>query len=119
MIDSTPEVMTLAVDPDEHLIQMPAPMREVAHSVNPLLADLAGEHRTEPVPPEPDRLVADVDAALGQKVLDLAQRQREADVHHDDRSDHLRRAVEPSKRVVGPGHEATLTEPITGATGLV
>ena len=38
------------------------------------LADLGGEHRAKPVPPEPDGLVADVDPALGQQILDVAQR---------------------------------------------
>ena len=33
--------------------------------------DLRGEHWTEPVPPEPHRLVADVDAAFEQQVFDL------------------------------------------------
>jgi len=36
---------------------------------------LRSEHRSEPVPPEPHRLVADIDAALGQQVFDLPQRQ--------------------------------------------
>ena len=35
------------------------------------LADLGGEHRAEPVPPEPDRLVADVYPALRQQILDV------------------------------------------------
>jgi hypothetical protein len=43
---------------------MPIPVVEMAHFLNKLPADLAGEHRAEPVPPEPDRLMADVDAAL-------------------------------------------------------
>jgi hypothetical protein len=47
-----------------------------AHPIDPLPADLSGAHRTEPVPPITDRLVADVDAALVQQVLDVAQRQR-------------------------------------------
>jgi hypothetical protein len=37
------------------------------------LSDLRGEHRTKPVPPEPNRLVADIDAALEQEILDLPQ----------------------------------------------
>jgi hypothetical protein len=36
--------------------------------------DLRGEHRTEPIPPETHRLVADIDTALEQQILDLAQR---------------------------------------------
>ena len=30
------------------------------------------EHRAKPVPPKPDRLMADVDPALGQEILDVA-----------------------------------------------
>ncbi|EAQ23117.1 hypothetical protein ROS217_02660 [Roseovarius sp. 217] len=37
-------------------------------------ADLGSEHGAEPVPPEPDRLMADVDAALVQQILDVAKR---------------------------------------------
>ena len=35
--------------------------------------DLRGEQRTEPVPPEPYRLNADIDTALEQQVFDLPQ----------------------------------------------
>ena len=48
--------------------------------VNAPLADRRGEHRTEPVPPEPHRFVADIDAAFEQQIFDLPQRQRIADV---------------------------------------
>ena len=37
------------------------------HVRDPLLADLGGEHRAKPVPPEPDGLMADVDPALGRR----------------------------------------------------
>ncbi len=106
MVDGAPEVVAFPVDADEHLVEMPPPMGELAHCLNPFPTDLAGEHRTKSVPPKPDRLMANIDAAIVQKVLDLTERKREADVHHHDRSDHLRRAVEPSKRVVGLGHTA-------------
>jgi hypothetical protein len=49
-------------------------------------AYLATSHRTEPVPPEPDRLVADIDAALEQDVFGLAQRKRIPDIHQSSRS---------------------------------
>jgi len=112
MIDAAPEVVPLAVDADEHLVEMPAPLRKVAHGLDSLPADLASEHGAEPVPPKPDRLMANIDSALGQQIFDLTERKRETDVHHDDGSDHLRRAVEPSKRVVGLRHIATLSDPI-------
>jgi hypothetical protein len=38
------------------------------------LANLGGEHWTKPVPPEPDGLMADIDPALGQEILDVVQR---------------------------------------------
>jgi hypothetical protein len=44
---------------------------------------LLGEHWAKPIPPEPDRLVANVDPALGQEILDVAQRQRK---HRNGRS---------------------------------
>lgn len=66
--------------------------------VNPLATDLAGEHRAEPGPPQPHRLVADVEPSLEQQVLDIPQRQRVADVHLYDRPDHLRRAVKIAER---------------------
>jgi len=63
MIDRPPELVRLAIDVDEHLVQMPAPLG-IGMALNATLAKLRREHRTEPVPPEPHSLVADVDAAL-------------------------------------------------------
>jgi hypothetical protein len=45
VIDRTPEIMRLAVDPDEHLIQVPTPSRK-RPMVNASFPDLRGEHRT-------------------------------------------------------------------------
>ena len=42
-------------------------------ALNSALPDLGGEHRTETVPPEPHRLVTNVDAALEQQIFDLPQ----------------------------------------------
>ena len=90
------------------LIQMPAPLRIAAHVRDASLTNLGGEHRAKPVPPEPDGLVADVDPALGQQILDVAQRQRVSHVHHHDQTDDLWRAVEISERIA---HAPTLTQP--------
>src|SRR5208282_1371973 len=46
------------------LIQMPAPLRIAAHVRDASLTNLGGEHRAKPVPPEPDRLVAEGVSAL-------------------------------------------------------
>ena len=110
-LDSPPEVAHLAVDLHVDLVETPMPMGELAHVLDPLSADLAGEHRAEPVSPQPHGLVTNVDAALEQQVLDVAQGQGETDLKHDHQPDHLGRGVEPAKRVVGfllAGHPARL-----------
>jgi len=99
VIHRTPEIMRLATDPDEYLVQVPAPSRK-RPMMNASFPDRGGKHRTEPVPPEPHRLVADIDAPLEQEIFDLSQRQRIADVHHHREADHLGRAVEIAEGIV-------------------
>jgi hypothetical protein len=77
MVDGAPKIAKLAVDLHKRLIQMPTPLRVAAYVRYPPLSDLGSKHRTKPVPPKPDRLMADVDPALGQEILDVAQRQRD------------------------------------------
>src|ERR1039457_3524366 len=89
MIDGSPEIAELAIDLHENLIQMPAPLRIAAQMRYPLLTDLGSEDGAKPVPPKPDCLVADVDPALGQKILDVAQRQRVLHIHHHRQADYL------------------------------
>ncbi len=72
MIDGAPQVMHLPVDPYENLVQVPLPVR-IRLVMNPPLSYLSSEHRTESIPPEPYRLVADIDAAFMQQVFDLPQ----------------------------------------------
>lgn len=66
MIHRPPQVMGLAVDLHEYLVQVPLPVRVRAHPANAAPADLGGKHRTEPVPPKPYRFMADFHAALMQ-----------------------------------------------------
>jgi len=61
-------------DLHEDLIKMPASMTECTHRLNAVLPDLSSENRPEPVPPEPHRLVRDVDPAFVQQFLDVLQR---------------------------------------------
>src|SRR5271166_4541983 len=110
MIDGAPEIAELAVDLYKRLIQMPPPLKIAAHVRDPLLSDLGGKHRAKPVPPKPDRLMADVDPALGQEILDVAQRQRVFHVHHHDQTDYFWRAVEIPERVA---HAPKLPQPET------
>ncbi len=72
MINRAPKIVRLAIDPDEYLVEVPAPLRKRS-MMNASFPDLRGEHRTEPVPPEPDRLVADIDATFEQQIFDLPQ----------------------------------------------
>ncbi len=63
VIYRTPEIMRLSIDPDEYLVQVPAPLRK-RPMMKASFPDRGPKHRTEPVPPEPHCLVADVDAPL-------------------------------------------------------
>ena len=57
--------------------------------MNAALPDLCGKQWTEPVPPQPYGLVADVEAPLEPEILDLSQRKRITDVHHHREADYL------------------------------
>jgi hypothetical protein len=46
--------------------------------------------------------VADIDAALGQQVLNLAQRRRLSDLHHHRQADNLGRRIEITEWVSHP-----------------
>ena len=72
VIDGPPKIMDLAVDLHENPVDVPAPAAEIS-SPHPLLADIAGEHRTEAIPPKSHRLMADVDAAFMQQILHIPQ----------------------------------------------
>ena len=72
MIDSAPEIVCLAADPNKHLIQVPAPTR-IRPMMNPPLPDLCSKQRTKSVPLKSHRFVADINAALEQQIFDLPQ----------------------------------------------
>jgi hypothetical protein len=50
-----------------------------AHSIQPSAPDLGPKDRAEPVPTKPPCLLADLDPALVQQVLDVPQGQRDPD----------------------------------------
>jgi hypothetical protein len=99
--------MPFAIDLHKDLVDVPAPIRLGPHLIDALLPDLGREHRAEPVPPEADSLMADLDPALVQQVFDIPQRQGEPDVHHHRQADDLGRRLELAKRV-GSAHPETL-----------
>ncbi len=89
------EVISHAVDLHEYLVQMPPPPPPARlHRLYPAFADLGGEHRTKPVPPEPDRFAAHIDTALMQQVLDIPKREGKADVQHHRHANDLGRRFE-------------------------
>ena len=65
--------MGLAVDLHEHLVEMPLPLRDLAHVARSAGTDLAGEDRAEAMAPQPHALKANADAALTQEVFDIAK----------------------------------------------
>src|SRR4030095_9398788 len=84
-IDGAPEIHLLAADPDEHLVEVPAPVRR-----RPPCTKTPSDCGTEADHPTPDRLVRHLDATLGEQVLDVAVAQGEAEIHPDGALDHVR-----------------------------
>lgn len=102
MVDRTPQIVRLAIDLYEDLIEVPSPLRILSMPLNALLSDLRGKHWTKTVPPGTHRLVADIDPSFMKQVLDLPQRQRKADIHHHGQADNRRRCLELSERISHP-----------------
>jgi hypothetical protein len=73
MINRTPQIMPLAIDLDEHFSKAPASLAEPTHARDTRPPDIGRKPRSKAVPPQPYRLVADVDPALEQQILDVAQ----------------------------------------------
>jgi len=92
VVDGAPEIVCLAIDLHEYLVEVPAPTAGF-HALDPAFSDLSGKHRTEAMPPIPYRLVTDIDAALVQQILDIPKRQREPNVQHHCQADDFRAAL--------------------------
>jgi hypothetical protein len=90
MIDRSPEIDHLPVDPDVLLVEVPLPVSKPAHSADPLTPDVSSEKWPEAVPPLPHSLMANIDAALEQEILDVPQAQRKSDIHQNHQPDNLR-----------------------------
>src|SRR5215210_4157687 len=84
LVHRAPEVIQLAIDLQEHLIEVPSVAR-----LGPALTELSGEVGAELEAPLPDALMADDDASLGQDKLHLAQAQAEHVVQPDGIADDL------------------------------
>jgi hypothetical protein len=70
--------------------------------LNAPFADLHGKHRAKTVPPEPYRLVADIDASFMKKILDLPQRQRIPDIQCHREADNLGLRVKITECIFHP-----------------
>ncbi len=81
VLDSAPKIVPFAVDLLENLIKVSLPAAR-PHVFKTSLASFGSEQSAKPVPPEPHRFVADIDATFMQQILYVAQRRREPDVHH-------------------------------------
>ena len=82
MIYRAPAGMHLAVDLHVDLINILTPLPETPHPAHPLAPDVSREQRTEPVPPQPHRLMAHIDAPLKKQIFDIPQAEREPHVEH-------------------------------------
>ncbi len=58
------------------MLQMPAPMPECPHRLDPAAADPGREDLPKAPPPETHRLMRDVDPTLVQQALEIPQRHR-------------------------------------------
>jgi hypothetical protein len=59
---------------------MPTPVQSPLLLAYPLAPDISREKRSEAVPPQPYRLMADIDPAFKEEILDVPQAQREPDL---------------------------------------
>ena len=73
VIHSPPKVVRLVVDSHENLVQMPLPIRTSAQLLNAFLSDPGSRQRDETVLPETDRLMADINTAFVQQILDITK----------------------------------------------
>ena len=84
LIHRTPQILLLAVDSNEDLVQVPS-IAEAA--LAPL--QFSSIVRTELLTPVPNRFVRDNDSAFGEKILDMAEAQAETMVNPDGVADDL------------------------------
>jgi hypothetical protein len=86
LTDSAPQPVPTFLDGQRHLVQEPLVAASPAASTK-----LASQQRAELVAPETNRLVADLDASLGEQLFDIAVAQREAVIQPDRVADDLGR----------------------------
>ena len=88
LVDRAPQIPQPAVDPDEHLVEVPR-----AGGARAPPAQRVGAGRPELGAPPPDRLVAHRDTAYQHRLLDLTKAQREPKVQSHAVVDDLNRVA--------------------------
>jgi len=73
-VHGTPKVVRLGVDLHKHLMQVPLLVRVCLHPVCSFFSYLSRKHRAKIIPPKPNGLLADVDAAFVQQILNIPKR---------------------------------------------
>ena len=98
VINGPPKVVRLAVNLPDQLLQMPLPVRKSSHPTDPISTNFSGANRGKPMPPKPNRPVAELDPKLFKQILNVPKRQREPDVQHHRQTDDLGARLEVLER---------------------
>lgn len=75
MIDGAPKIMLDPVYLHKDLVQVPLPLRVLAHVGSSFRPDLASEDWTKAIAPKPHALVANINASLVEQVFNIAKRE--------------------------------------------
>lgn len=113
MIDGSPEIVRVAFDLHENLVQMPPPTAGI-ESPDQTFLDLRCEHWTEPLSPVSDGLVTHIGSALLQQIFDVPKRQWKTNVHHDGKADDLGdsfEVLEGDRLVISKGYTTARLRP--------
>jgi len=105
LIDGAPEIMQLALDPNEHLVQVP-----LVTGLGAAPTKIVREARAKFQAPAPDALVGDKHAALGQEQLDVPKAQTEYVVEPNRVADELSREAMTVVRVWRLLHSTILAQ---------
>jgi hypothetical protein len=98
-VDGAPEIHLVSINPDKHLIEMPAAMR--CGSASP---QSTRNTWSKDVDPAPDGFVGDLNAALCQEILDVAIAECEAEIHPNGALDNIDREAIATIRRRGRPH---------------
>ena len=85
-VDGPPHEYPFATDANHHLIEMPHAAGTPAFAAN-----IGGDRGTELAGPGSDGLITDVNAALGEQILNVAQARGETEMESHRQADRVRR----------------------------